>query len=435
MKNLIIKSGSIFLFLLFLSSCKLNWISIDGLDSQGTTAPVDTISLRVKSPAKKSGLTDTPVITVSGEISNSDVVRLYSDSTCTSVLGSGTATGSSIDLTTTSLALGNTTIYASVGEKCHFANVTYYRDQCPTGYEETPDFSATTYSLDPFCIMKYEAKAWKDNNSNSIIDPGEVNTFGCSTDADCGGDGSFSSVSGPGLDNWAGVPNSAGTTWTGDDWKPVSISNFSPWREISISGALNRCRSLGSNYDLVSNYEFMAIARDIESVASNTIGGCLKQGNAGATTCGSYDSAVDPDSGTVGVRNSRAEFELSNGNVLLDFAGNVLEWVTLNKDGPYNFLDSANCGTGWEEPNDLDTAVAGGCTLVSDEHYKPASAIDSSNGTGQIIIKNLELGYFKRGGHWSQGGTGGKGGLYSLTIRNDTNYSWPNVGFRCVYRP
>ena len=87
MKNLIIKSGSIFLFLLFLSSCKLNWISIDGLDSQGTTAPVDTISLRVKSPAKKSGLTDTPVITVSGEISNSDVVRLYSDSTCTSVLG------------------------------------------------------------------------------------------------------------------------------------------------------------------------------------------------------------------------------------------------------------------------------------------------------------------------------------------------------------
>jgi hypothetical protein len=444
MKNLTKQLTSLVL-LLILSSCNQIQVSLpisSDSSSAESSGPVDTIALKIKSPLVPSGLTGTPTITVYGDISFADVVNLYSDANCTTLLATGVAGGVAIDLTTSSLPLGKTVIYAGIEVggvqplSCHFANLTYFRDECPSGYEETPDYSGTVYEVDPFCVMKYEAKAWKDTNGNGAVDEGEVNSFGCAVDVNCGGDGvSFATAVGVGIDDWAGTPNSSGTTWTGDDWKPISIGHFSPWREISIVGALNRCRSLGSKYDLISNYEFMAIARDIEAVASNTIAGCLKQGNSGFTTCGSYDSGTDPDSDSVGARNNRAEFELSNGNILLDYAGNVLEWVTFNKLGPYNFLGSANCSAGWTEPNDLDAVVPGLCNLFSNEHYKPASAIDSSNGTGKIIIKNAEQGYLKRGGHWSQGGTNGKGGLYSMTVRNDTSYSYPNVGFRCVYRP
>lgn len=58
---------------------------------------------------------------------------------------------------------------------------------------------------------------------------------------------------------------------------PVSIANGSPWRYIVFPAAATACQSLGTNFDIISNSEFMTISRNLETTKANwvreTIGG------------------------------------------------------------------------------------------------------------------------------------------------------------------
>jgi formylglycine-generating enzyme required for sulfatase activity len=269
--------------------------------------------------------------------------------------------------------------------------------------------------LPSFWVMKYEAKAWDDSDTDNEIDPGEVDTDGL--------DGA--------TDNWGNATH-----------KPVSIADNQPWREIDANGAAAECESLGAGYDLISNDEWMAIARDAEGVAENWTGnsvgtGCLFRGNSGETATGDGNGAsdscgyngADPEEGSV--RDIRAKLKLSNGEEVYDFAGNVSEWSdwddpTSPSVGFQTAPDTSSCSHG-----EL-TSVAGSCGgILADTDY------NTSNG-GYTITQGV--GYFYRGSGSAalRGGSWGNGtvaGAFYLGLYSGPSVSNNYVGFRCVYRP
>jgi hypothetical protein len=114
---------------------------------------------------------------------------------------------------------------------------------------------------------------------------------------------------------------------------PTSTGNGLPWTNISQLDAIQKSKDAG--YHLITNWEWMAIARDIEQVPENWTGGAVgsgmvKRGNVGITDDGSYDGA-NPETG---ILNDKAKLKLSNGEEIYHFSGNVWEWVddTITKE-------------------------------------------------------------------------------------------------------
>jgi hypothetical protein len=107
---------------------------------------------------------------------------------------------------------------------------------------------------------------------------------------------------------------------------PTSTGNGLPWTKINQLDAIQKSKDAG--YHLITNWEWMAIARDIEQVPENWTGGAvgsgmIKRGNVGITDDGSYDGA-NPETG---ILNDKAKLKLSNGEEIYHFSGNVWEWV------------------------------------------------------------------------------------------------------------
>lgn len=94
------------------------------------TAPSAPSTLSLSSPSTSPNSDSTPSIDVSG-VSSSDTIKLFTDSSCTSQVASGAAAGSSIILTTSTLADGSYTFYANATDSagntstCSTANVSY----------------------------------------------------------------------------------------------------------------------------------------------------------------------------------------------------------------------------------------------------------------------------------------------------------------------
>jgi len=125
-------------------------------------APDTPTGLSLQLPLVSSAITVRPKIRVSG-VKTGDTIKLFSNSDCTILVGSATAAGTSVDITTNPLAVGSHTIYsnatnsASNSSNCSSANVSYQRVACPTNYVPVP-FVESVGSTADFCVMKYEAK-------------------------------------------------------------------------------------------------------------------------------------------------------------------------------------------------------------------------------------------------------------------------------------
>ncbi len=275
------------------------------------TAPSPPSALSLVSPTGSPSDDTTPTIRVSG-VNSAYLVKIFADASCTTEVGSATASGSTVDITTSALALGNHTFYANSNNgstsSCSTATLDYTLTSCPTGYVPVPGDS--NLGTSDFCVMQFEAKAWNDLNANAAIDPGEVDSDGCG-ETDCT------------TANWAAIPT----------YKPVSQANSLPWRQIDQIRARDACAALNgggdSNYGLISNPEWMTLARNIENQNANwsegLVGnGVIFQGNIGSISEGSYDGA-DPEGGTG--RDTKARHVLSNGQQMWDVSGNISEWV------------------------------------------------------------------------------------------------------------
>lgn len=259
---------------------------------------------------------------------------------------------------------------------------------CPSNYVKV--LGDSQYGLPDFCVMKYEAK------------------------------------------NISGVASS-------------QASN-TPW-SLNQAGAITACRALGTGYDLISNPQWMALAGSAAALASNWSGGAVGSGtlysghNDGspAMSCAasSDDSLYFVESsctamGTGDSNDQKRIFNLSNGQVIWDLAGNMAESVNY-----VNISDKPNTG------NSLLDFSALTETLTSPKNiFVPTNALKAfwndswtfsqgigkynpgSNGTGGALV---------RGGKFNDYTAAG---AFSADLTMSPNGTAPTyLGFRCMKFP
>jgi hypothetical protein len=337
---------------------------------------------------------------------------------------------------------------------------------CPDNYVKVPGNGSL--NVDEFCVMKYEAKAWQDDNSDSIITNDEL-------------DETVWSFTG----SHPNLTYSADNKHTGTHL-PVSAFDKKPWT-INTSDAWYVCDKLNTEtirvdidndinsdgtYALTSNAEWMTMARDIENVAENWTSGtigvdCLKTGNTNAYNCNGNPTGFNGPavknylvpSGLTNSSNILAKFTFSNGNEVWDLAGNISEWVDLDPTDniytPITWISRPSDGGNYTnvELKNLDTNINITDELHFDTYSPNDIALDGSNGVGRYHGSAHDLvqpgGGLVRGGNAQQ--TGLQAGIFRMDVGfhifHDT-FAWfigfpsfnagrspNNIGFRCVWRP
>lgn len=383
-------------------SYRLNAKSADGsldrnrADARFITnfAPNPPSSIVMQNPSEVTGIDVSPTFLVSG-VKSGDTIRVFTDSLCSNEVGSSSSSGTTVGVTTNNLAIGTYTIYSNTTNSsgtpsiCSTANIIYTLNSCPTDWIRV-DGSAI-HETDAFCVMKFEAK-------------------------------------------------NVGTV-------PTSQAANVPWVVANQTVASNTCRSLGVNYDLLSNPEWMTMAHDIEMVDSNWSGsivgsGCLFRGNAGVTDACGYNTGAS-DNGTG--RDVRASFTLLNGEVIWDLSGNVWEWIDWSKGGSLTQItpsekafdgdDGAPSNSGYMELPLIDSNIEAGREMAENSWKPINTTLDSLDGVGKYYA-----GLNNYGGAPLRGGGNSNGdqtGLYALVLEYEKSGAGvPSFfGFRCVYRP
>lgn len=272
----------------------------------------------------------------------------------------------------------------------------------------------------------------------------------------------------------ADVPDS---TWGGATWNtmhynsakiPVSIPNKYPIADINQPQAITACQSMGKpgEYHLITNNEWMTVARNIEQVGDNWSTGIVGSGGLyrgitgeGTSTstslgCNTIDTFYGSGSRTYVAKplandttkfwtkkgtdcDSKRQHKLSNSQIVWDMAGNIWSHVNkgntldgtnfsgglLNKDTPNlsSYTSYSWSATGWE-----------GATGDMRKLYGPSqSAYGTGAGMGNIYQHNVSTtaNIFIRGGDaWDAMGAG----VFTLDLSWDSLTTYRGVGFRCV---
>ena len=206
-----------------------------------------------------------------------------------------------------------------------------------------------------------------------------------------------------------------------EDSNAVSRQGTLPWVDIERAEADAACRANGEGYHLITNAEWMTIARDIEATPENWSGGSvgsgfLPRGNSNSNAALASANDDDPYHG-IGATDwtHKRTHTLSNGEVIWDMAGNVLQWVA-------NTLTTVE--NGWKEFSDLQKFP-----LDSDIRslFGPVGNYDSNQGTGMIYMFNR--GAVFRGGTW---GDNFGAGIFAANLGISAVDSTYDIGFRCA---
>jgi formylglycine-generating enzyme required for sulfatase activity len=240
------------------------------------------------------------------------------------------------------------------------------RKSCPSGYVLVPGNS--DFGNSDFCVMKYEAK----QGSNS---------------------------------------------------KVVSTASGTPWVSISWYGAKEACRRSGGH--LITNAEWMTIARDVEGVASNWSEGSVGSGyiysghNDGSPNNSLVASSDDGDgyfgTGNGSPSNQRRTLTLSNGEVIWDLAGNVWQWVDEQCD------TTTWTTTSWTEWSSI--------TGYRRDIMGPSVVFGETSGVGKYYGCLTNGNALVRGGGWN---SWGNAGVFTMHFINAPSSSNASIGFRCV---
>jgi len=222
---------------------------------------------------------------------------------------------------------------------------------------------------------------------------------------------------------------------------------------VSHNDAKEYCESMGAH--LLTNEEFMSIARGVETVRENWSGGAegkglLYYGNSGAHMSalpGEYEvnEGEMADSAEIISEDGRRWFALSSGARIFDLAGNLWEHVARTSEDLSNFVDLPSCSDGAEEwgycgyGETADSAVpyvANWTDDVSFSYIGPQSPLlTTESGAGEIYTfksggKKRYASTFMRGGSFSTP----LGGIYSLSLKPESKGlgDYADVGFRCA---
>lgn len=260
---------------------------------------------------------------------------------------------------------------------------------CSTGYVEVPGNSL--YGTKSFCVMKYEAK----------------NVGGYAT-------------------------SQAATT---------------PWVSITQLAAINACSALGPKYHLITNNEWMTIARDLEQQTYNWTTGTIGSGEIysghndsipNVTLAASVDDNLGyTGTGNVSNSNQRRTLRLSNGNIIWDLSANAWEWLSTNITCAATTCTSAEMpfdSTPAEEVLDFNQLVTYGS--LSYDLIRPSNPTwTSTKGMGRFLA-DVNSAYPSGNVHaLLRGGTTGIGngaGIYTMDVTNAPTHSFTTIGFRCA---
>jgi len=207
--------------------------------------------------------------------------------------------------------------------------------------------------------------------------------------------------------------------------KPVSQVNGTPWVNITQINAKSECESIGAH--LVTEDEWLTIVRNIElqpvNWSSGQIGsGYIPRGNSDSS------AAMDGTEPLTGV--NKRTLTLSNGEVIWDIAGNVLDWTDatiLGKDQPQRIANPTSFG--WCDYSNLYSYG-----VFSPERLLPLnSSWNSTQGYGKIytngVPTNTTAYAFQRGGRWTNGSIDG---VLALYLDYEPPDGGSTVGFRCA---
>ncbi len=230
-----------------------------------------------------------------------------------------------------------------------------------------------------------------------------------------------------------------------DKDKVVSSPFGAPIVHITHEQALNACPT---NFHLITNAEWMTIARNAETQAINwadgvvgskvSEGGGLKRGNVEQVDSVGYNGA-DPEYGTE--RSDKAVVFLSNGAGIWDLSGNVWEHVQLDafdtlipqnqQPTLYSSADDASGLSGpWAEFIDISSYG-----MLSYDQIRPSNSnYNAEYGVGRIwtygdneyVNTNHVI---HRGGSW---GAISDAGLFTMNLGHDPDFQNLSVGYRCA---
>lgn len=307
---------------------------------------------------------------------------------------------------------------------CESNSPEYIVTTCPEGYITVP--GNPNYNTSAFCVQQYEAR----------LDSGYISNIGC--------ENGF-------------LENSTNAYIR-------HVPEISPLVNINLCAAKKICENSGAH--LVTNNEWMTIARNLEQVGENWTGGnqgdgVLKRGNVGSISNSENNSPEGgymPENalfgGTVDFgenRNELAKLVLSNGEEIWDFSGNLAEWVDLTiiegcDDSCGDGNDSGGVQNGspgfngiteknWYEFSELTTSGS-----LTYNQIKPFNDYDSSYGVGKIYISpgnSLDRikGYQSNVHGVVRGGTyfdDNAAGIFAMNLRWAPNYFSDSIGFRCA---
>jgi formylglycine-generating enzyme required for sulfatase activity len=281
---------------------------------------------------------------------------------------------------------------------------------CPVGYVAVPGNSM--YGTSDFCVAKYQMKA---------VDL-SAPTVGLTTPN-----------TGPNT-----IANNTTATTSANGRAIASVASGYPIANISQITAIDYCQNQNtvSGGTLITNAEWMTIARNIEGQGVNWTGGVvgnggLWRGHSDNNPSGALAASTDNDP-YFGTNNSGTSIErrthtLSNGEVIWDMSGNVWEWTSdtiLGQDKPNN--SSGNLWQQW-------TAISNFGTLSYDLTRPSNNAWNSSQNMGQYYAGSLTGGPFAllRGGSWNYSTLAG---VFTLTLSAAPSFTLTDIGFRCVVR-
>ena len=229
-----------------------------------------------------------------------------------------------------------------------------------------------------------------------------------------------------------------------------------PYTNLTRDQAITKCTDIGDDYDLITNDEWQALARSIESVGSNWSGGTV--GSSGGLNRGHTDgspwrsleaSAVD-SAGCFGTgqtcsittwHSQRRTHALSNGEIIWDVGGNERE--IMKNSNYYKFGADTNISqitnTSHTISQYISVPTSGssifGPSRNAKAHFGPSGDYSSLNripygGLGLAFV-NHKWGAIQRGG--SLGGA--TTGVFSVSLRSNLSSGDGSTTFRCVYYP
>ena len=222
------------------------------------------------------------------------------------------------------------------------------------------------------------------------------------------------------------------------DGIPTSQPSDMPWVSISQNDAIEAASAVCDTCHLITEAEWLTIAHDVVSVASNWSGGSIGNGYiySGHTNNNpsvNLAASTDDNDGMYGItggtgseprHNDRRTLTLSNGEVIWDFAGNVSEWTAGQTSGSNK--QPGGSGYAWREWSTV--SGTGGLTVDPFPSYGTpvAAGWNSNHGIGGVYSSATDgaLRGFSRGGARNHGTVNNLPiGIFALNIN-----SMPSTG-------